>query len=235
MAKSQELFSQCEANLARRQRGELPATQIWLWGQGQSPSLVPFVEKYGVRGAVITAVDLLRGMGKILGWDVVNVAGATGYLDTDYAAKGRAAIEALKQGNHELIVVHVEATDEASHEGDARAKVEALEQIDRHIVGPVHDYLKTLGKYRILICPDHPTFLRTKTHSHGDVPFAMCGTGISPSGATSYDEATARQSGQRVERGHELMSRLIQRLSDRPPAGIEPERGTGHQPTGWSP
>lgn len=209
MDKSRTLFATCEANLSRSQRGELPATQIWLWGQGRTPALVPFAERYGVRGAVITAVDLLRGIGTLLGWDVVNVPGATGYLDTDYAAKGRAAIETLRRDDRDLVVVHVEATDEASHEGDVAAKVEALEQIDRHIVGPVHEFLKSQGEYRLLVCPDHPTFLRTKTHSHGDVPFALCGSGITPGEATVYDESTARAHGGIIDQGHELMSRFI--------------------------
>ncbi|MCA9086840.1 MAG: cofactor-independent phosphoglycerate mutase, partial [Planctomycetaceae bacterium] len=178
MARSRELFENAPANVARRAAGELPATQTWLWGYGQRPALEPFVEKFGVRGAVITAVDLLRGMGRLIGWDVVEVEGATGYLDTDYAAKGRAAIETLRRDDVDFVVVHVEATDEASHEGSTDEKIRAVENIDRHIVGPVHDWLKKQGDYRLLICPDHPTFLRTKTHSHGDCPFAMCGTGV---------------------------------------------------------
>ena len=130
---------------------------------------------------MITAVDLLRGLAELIGWRRIDVPGATGYLDTDYAAKGRYAIEALRETD--LVCVHVEATDEASHEGNAAAKVEALEEIDRHIVGPVWDALRSHGDYRILISPDHPTPLRTKTHSHGDVPFAMAGTGIAPDAA----------------------------------------------------
>ena len=120
---------------------------------------------------MITAVDLLRGLAALIGWQRIDVPGATGYLDTDYAAKGRYAVEALN--DVDLVCVHVEATDEASHEGNAAAKVEALEQIDRHIVGPLHEALKTQGAYRILVSPDHPTPLRTKTHRHGDVPLAI--------------------------------------------------------------
>ncbi|MGH7200747.1 MAG: cofactor-independent phosphoglycerate mutase, partial [Planctomycetaceae bacterium] len=130
----------------------------------------------------------------------------TGYLDTDYAAKGRAAIEALADAD--FVVVHVEATDEASHEGDAQAKVAALERIDGDIVGPLHAHLRSLGAYRLLISPDHPTFLRTKTHSHGDVPFALCGTGIAPDLAERYDELAA--AGSRIAvKGHELMPMLF--------------------------
>jgi 2,3-bisphosphoglycerate-independent phosphoglycerate mutase len=179
-----------------------------LWGEGQAPALRNFRDRFGVQGAVITAVDLLRGLGRLLGWQIVEVPGATGYLDTDYAAKGRYAIETLKSGV-DFIVVHVEATDEASHEGHADEKVKALEQIDQQIVGPVHDYLRSQGDYRILISPDHPTFLRTKTHSHGFTPFTMAGSGLRPSGAQTYDEVAAGQSGVRLPEGWDLMGRFI--------------------------
>lgn len=207
MEKSAELFQACEANQQRAAHGELPATQCWLWGQGSRPALQNFQERYGVRGAVITAVDLLRGIGRLLGWDVIEVEGATGYLDTDYAAKGRAALEVLK--DHDFVVVHVEATDEASHEGDAAEKVKALEEIDEKIVRPVHDYLKSQGDYRLLVCPDHPTFLRTMTHSHGYVPFAMCGKGIAADSATTYNEVSAASTQDTLDAGHELMGRLF--------------------------
>ena len=209
MERSKPLIADCPENRTRAATGSHTATQTWLWGQGQRPALKPFFERFGQRGAVITAVDLLRGLGRLLGWNVIEVAGATGYLDTDYAAKGRAAIQALKDDVTDFIVVHVEATDEASHEGKADEKVRALEQIDQKIVGPLHEYLKSQGDYRLLICPDHPTFLRTKTHSHGDVPFAMCGTGVVPDSANTYDEVTAAQSVIRLERGCELMPLLF--------------------------
>ncbi|MEZ6126198.1 MAG: cofactor-independent phosphoglycerate mutase [Planctomycetaceae bacterium] len=209
MDRSHDLFALAPSNLHRLAQNELPATQIWLWGMGQRPALDPFVDRYGVRGAVITAVDLLRGMGRLIGWEVVEVEGATGYLDTDYAAKGRAAIETLSRDDVDFVVVHVEATDEASHEGDVSAKVAAVESIDRHIVRPVHDWLKQQGDYRLLICPDHPTFLRTRTHSHGDCPFAMCGTGIEADQLTTYDEIAAAASDVRFPEGHELMGMFL--------------------------
>ncbi len=209
MEKSVELFAESKSNQQRADEGELSATQAWLWGQGSRPDFVPFVDRFGVRSAVITAVDLLRGIGTLLGWDIIEVDGATGYLDTDYAAKGRAAMEALN-GDYDFVVVHVEATDEASHEGDAPAKVKALEEIDEKIVGPVHEHLKSLGDYRILVCPDHPTFLRTKTHSHGYVPFTMCGLGVEQSKSESYDEIVAADSGDTIDAGHELMGRFLQ-------------------------
>ena len=170
MSESVALFAEHPVNVARRAAGKPPATNIWLWGLGSTPQLTPFAELYGKQGAMITAVDLLRGLATLIGWRRIEVPGATGYLDTDYAAKGRYAVEALN--DVDLVCVHVEATDEASHEGNAAAKVKALEEIDRHIVGPLHEALKKHGEYRILVTPDHPTPLRTKTHSHGYVPFA---------------------------------------------------------------
>jgi 2,3-bisphosphoglycerate-independent phosphoglycerate mutase len=205
MQRSVPLFASDEANAAR---GESAATQTWLWGLGKRPALTPFQERFGVHSAVITAVDLLRGIGRLLGWDVIEVEGATGYLDTDYAAKGRAGIATLQ--DHDFVVVHVEASDEASHEGDAAAKVEALEKIDADIVGPLHQHLKSQGDYRLLLSPDHPTLLRTKTHAHGYVPVGACGTGIAVDSATTYDDVSAAASDLVFEQGCELMPWFLQ-------------------------
>ncbi|MFN0054314.1 MAG: cofactor-independent phosphoglycerate mutase [Planctomycetales bacterium] len=207
MERSAAVVGAVPENQARRARGEHPATGIWLWGQGQRPALDDFQGRFGKRGAMITAVDLLRGIAALLGWKNIAVPGATGYLDTDYAAKGRYAIAALDDAD--LVIVHVEATDEASHEGDAAAKVQALEEIDRHIVGPVHAHMQSRGDYRLLISPDHPTFLRTKTHSHGYVPFALCGSGIAPDDATAYDEAAAARSSLVFNQGFRLMPHFL--------------------------
>jgi len=199
MEASQPLLESDAENVARA----VPATQAWLWGQGRRPALQPFAQRFGVQGAMITAVDLLRGLANLLGWQNIAVEGATGYLDTNYGNKGRAAVEAL--ATHDLVVVHVEATDEASHEGHARAKVESLEQIDREIVGPLWAHLRQLPAGRLLVSPDHPTFLRTKTHSHGAVPFVVAGTGITPDAASHYDEPTAAASNLSFPQGHLLM------------------------------
>lgn len=207
MGFSRPLFASHPVNIAREEAGQLPATQVWLWGQGKTPSLTSFLELHGKRGTMITAVDLLRGLAALIGWDRIEVPGATGYADTDYAAKGRYAIAALK--TTDIICVHVEATDEASHEGDFRKKIEALEQIDLHIVAPLHAALKTYGDYRILVSPDHPTTCRTKTHSHGHVPFALCGSGVKAAGMPTYDEATAAASEVCFDRGWELMSYFL--------------------------
>ncbi len=145
----------------------------------------------------------MRGVGLLAGWDRIDVPGATGYLDTDYAAKGRYGIEALK--THDIVCVHVEAPDEASHEGRADAKVEALERIDRDIVGPLRNALESYGEYRILISPDHATLLRTRAHDRDWVCWAIAGTGLSGSDRP-YDEVSAREAeGPALEKGFELM------------------------------
>ncbi len=207
MQRSIPILAQSAENQARRAKGELAATQIWLWGQGQRPALENFQQRFGKTGAMITAVDLLRGIATLLGWKNIAVPGATGYLDTDYAAKGQYAIRALEESD--FVVVHVEATDEASHEGKAEAKVEALERIDHDIVGPLHVHLHSHGDYRILVSPDHPTFLRTKTHSHGYVPFAMCGTGVAAGAAQTYDEIAAATSPLVFDKGCDLMPHFL--------------------------
>jgi 2,3-bisphosphoglycerate-independent phosphoglycerate mutase len=202
MGRSCEVLHDHPLNEQRKGRGERPVTQIWLWGLGQAPRLAPFLDVYGKHGAIITAVDLLRGVGAFLGWKRIDVPTATGYLDTDYAAKGRAAIEALK--DYDLVCVHVEATDEASHEGRVDAKVQALEEIDRLVVGPVLEALQQYSQWRILVSPDHPTLLRERVHGRGFVPWCMAGSGLNPSGKP-YDEPSGSNSNLRFERGHELM------------------------------
>jgi 2,3-bisphosphoglycerate-independent phosphoglycerate mutase len=203
MGRSVGLFSDHPVNAARKSAGKMPATNVWLWGLGKTPSLTPFKDLHGKRGKMITAVDLLRGLAALIGWDRIEVPGATGYLDTDYAAKGHYAIEALD--STDIVCVHVEATDEASHEGRADAKIQALEEIDAKIVAPLHAALKKRGDYRILVSPDHPTPIRTKTHSHGFVPFAFCGSGITADSATTYDEPAAGKSSLAFEEGWKLM------------------------------
>jgi 2,3-bisphosphoglycerate-independent phosphoglycerate mutase len=192
---------------SRVAQGKRPANAIWLWGQGKAPALPKFAEMHGLKGAIISAVDLVRGVGVLAGWDRIDVPGATGYLDTDYAAKGRAGVEALK--DHDIVCVHVEAPDEASHEGRADAKVEALERIDRDIVGPLRRALEGYGSWRILISPDHATLLRTRAHDRGWVSWAMAGTGLSGSGRPFDEISAAEVGGPTLERGFELMKRFL--------------------------
>ena len=211
MSHSADWLRDHPVNRARVAAGRRPATHVWLWGVGRAPAFEPFTEKYGMSGTMITAVDLLRGLAALAGWKRLEVPGATGYLDTDYAAKGRAAIAEL--GTADLVCVHVEAPDEASHQGDAAAKVKAIEEIDAKIVGPLAAHLATLGDHRMLVCPDHPTFISTKTHSRGPVPFVMAGSGIAASGQRTYDEAAAAASAARIEPGWRLMGEFLRPTS----------------------
>ncbi|MCA9132947.1 MAG: 2,3-bisphosphoglycerate-independent phosphoglycerate mutase, partial [Planctomycetales bacterium] len=206
MQRSVPLFREHPVNQARLAAGLKPATNIWLWGQGRSPRLPSFEERFGLRGAMITAVDLLRGLAALMGWERLEVEGATGYLDTNYAGKGAAAVQALDR--YDIVCVHVEATDEASHEGRHMEKIRALEEIDRHVVGPVHEKLRSCGDYRLLILPDHATPCATKKHSHGMVPLAVCGSDIAPSQAT-YSENAAAQAGRSFPQGWEMMETFI--------------------------
>ena len=194
-------------NQARVQAGKPPASAIWLWGQGKAPQVPKFEELHGLKGAIISAVDLVRGVGVLAGWTRIDVPGATGYLDTDYAAKGQYAIRAL--ADHDIVCVHVEAPDEASHEGRGDAKVEAIERIDRDIVAPVLESLSKHDRWRILISPDHSTLLKTRAHDRAPVAWAMAGTGLPASGLT-YDEVSAREGGGPfLPQGFRLMGRFL--------------------------
>ncbi|TWU20139.1 cofactor-independent phosphoglycerate mutase [Novipirellula galeiformis] len=207
MSESEELFASHPVNQKRIAEGKRPATHLWLWGLGGAPQLPSFHQRYGINGAMITAVDLLRGIAALVGWPRIEVAGATGYLDTDYEAKGRAAVEALEQ--YDVVCVHIEAPDEASHEGRHDEKIKALQSIDKSIVAPLCEALAKHGDYRILVTPDHPTFCSTKKHTHGMVPLLMAGTGIDADSQTSYDEITAEASGRRFDHGWDLMDAFI--------------------------
>jgi 2,3-bisphosphoglycerate-independent phosphoglycerate mutase len=209
MEASKAILANHPVNQRRVAEGKKPATQIWLWGQGKAPRVQSFRDAYGKSGAIISAVDLVRGVGVLIGWHRIDVPGATGYLDTNYANKGKYAVEAL--GAFDLVCVHVEAPDEASHEGKAAEKVRALEQIDEHIVGPLLDALPRYRDWRILIEPDHRTTLATRAHAHGAVAFAACGTGIAPDAATTYDEPTAATTGLAFDPGWKLMSWFLSR------------------------
>ena len=193
-------------NQARRAAGKRPATHVWLWGAGKAPAMPAFNALHHVSATMITAVDLLRGLASLAGWKRREVVGATGYLDTDYAAKGRAAIEELAVAD--LVCVHIEAPDEASHEGNMAEKIIAIERIDELIVAPLVQHLETCGDYRILICPDHPTFLSTKTHSRGGVPYVLAGNGVAADSAVAYGE-TAAAAGLLFDPGWQLMGAFL--------------------------
>lgn len=194
-------------NKERDKRGDLPANSIWLWGHGKTPKLVPYREKFGLSGAVISAVDLIKGIGCCAGLEVINVPGATGYIDTNYRGKAEAALAALER--HDFVYVHVEAPDEASHSGNLQHKLKAIEDFDRLVVGTVLEGLDRFEDVRLLCCPDHPTPVRLMTHTSDPVPFVVYRHGApSGNGAASYDEATAKATGLVLE-GHRLMELLL--------------------------
>ncbi len=208
MKSSRSLLQEHEVNLGREQRGQPSANMIWLWGEGRPTELEPFADRFGLRGGAISAVNLVRGLAKLIGWQIVEVPGITGYLDTNYAGKGRYAADALNE--IDLVLVHIEAPDEASHEGNARAKIEAIEQIDRHIVGPIMDCGEKTGLLRMLIMPDHITSVKSKRHVRGMVPLALWGEGVDYASGLDYNEAAARQTDLTWEKGSELMGFFLQ-------------------------
>ncbi|HEY7088553.1 MAG TPA: cofactor-independent phosphoglycerate mutase [Tepidisphaeraceae bacterium] len=208
MARSAELFAHHEVNQVRRETRRNMATQVWLWGQGHAPNMPRFVERFGVKsGCMITGVDLLRGLAVLLGWDVKEVAGMTSFHDTNYAGQGAATCEMLDK--YDLVLSHVEAPDEASHQADWKTKVESIEHIDKHVVGPVLEKLRSYPEWRILVMPDHPTNIATRKHGYGWPPFCMAGTAVKSVGQQPYSEKGAAASGLKIERGHELMEYFL--------------------------
>jgi 2,3-bisphosphoglycerate-independent phosphoglycerate mutase len=205
---SQKLFANHPVNVARRQKGLNEATQVWLWGQGHAPAMPTFAERFGVKsGCMITGVDLLRGLAVLLGWDVHEVDGMTSFHDTNYPGQG--ADTAAKLDDYDLVLSHIEAPDEASHQADWKTKVAAIEHIDKHVVGPVLQKMQTYPEWRLLVLPDHPTNIRTRKHGYAPSPFAMAGTGVKPVGGKPYSEPNAQVSGLRLEKGHELMEYFL--------------------------
>lgn len=195
-------------NRARMERDELPANSVWLWGHGKMPKLTSYREKFGLSGAVISAVDLLKGIGVCAGLDVINVPGATGYIDTNYKGKAEAALKAFE--DHDFVYVHVEAPDEASHNGSLQHKIQAIEDFDRLVVGTVLEQAGRFEDLRILCCPDHPTPVALMTHTSDPVPFAIYRTSCKQNnGAVSYDEFQAKGTGLVVKNGHDLMQMLL--------------------------
>lgn len=208
MKQAADVFADHEVNRVRSDLGENPATDIWLWGQGHKPQMDGFRQRFGLSGSVITAVDVMRGLGKLMGLKVIEVEGATGYIDTNYAGKGQAAIDALAAGD-DLVIVHVEAPDEAGHSALLTEKVESVEQIDTHIVGPLLQWMQEQQQWRLMVLPDHPTPIRLRTHVADAVPFALAGTNVVGTLNAPYSEANARRSGFHIDRGHELMEYFL--------------------------
>jgi 2,3-bisphosphoglycerate-independent phosphoglycerate mutase len=207
MARSQQLFVNHDINKVRKDLGENQVSSIWLWGQGRKARMESFKKRFGLKGVSITAVDLVRGISKLIGFDLIEVEGATGFVDTNYEGKGAAAIEALEK--YDLVFVHVEAPDEAGHNGNAEMKKKAVEQIDKYIVGPVYEAISQYDKWKILVAPDHPTPVTSCSHSSEPVPFAISGTGISGVLNESFSESNANKSGFKIENGFELMEYFL--------------------------
>ncbi|MHB1326194.1 MAG: cofactor-independent phosphoglycerate mutase [Thermoleophilia bacterium] len=203
MEESALLLAEHPVNQKRILEGKSPANMIWLWGQGTAPKMPSFHERFGLQGSVISAVDLVKGLGKYAGLEVIEVPGATGWLDTDYAAKARYTLEQLE--SKDFIYVHVEAPDEASHSGDSAAKVEAIEHFDLLLLGSLLEGLKEFPEHRVLILPDHATPLATKTHNAEPVPFLLYDSSSRGEKDQSFDEASASKSNLKFERGWELM------------------------------
>lgn len=208
MEASVEVLADHEINVVRRDLGEKEATMIWLWGQGGRAELPRFCDVWGVRGAVISAVDVVNGFAALAGMQVIKVPGATGYFDTNYEGKARAAVDALSEVD--LVIVHVEATDEAGHMGDAKLKVRAIEDFDSRVVGPVLDGISRYAQWRVLVVPDHATVIgEASPHAHDPVPLAMCGWGITPDDSRAYSEQDAAEGSLRFKKGHELLGEFI--------------------------
>jgi 2,3-bisphosphoglycerate-independent phosphoglycerate mutase len=211
MEASKKVLENHEVNVVRIDLKENPANMIWLWGQGKKPNLPTFPEKYGLQGSVISAVDLIKGFGRILGLEVINVAGATGYYDTDYLAKAKAALKALEK--NDFVFVHVEAPDEAGHNGDLREKITAIERFDQLVVGTILGALKHKENYRILVLPDHATPVSLRTHTADVVCFGIFGKDIVGRGFLNYSEKESLKSELYFDKGHELMDFFIKGAS----------------------
>ncbi len=207
MKKSVELLRDHPVNTERIARGERPVTSIWLWGQGSRPALDNFSEKYGIKGAVVSAVDLIKGIGKCAGMEVIEVDGATGYIDTDFDGKAAAAIKALKTNDY--VYVHLEAPDECGHRREYENKVKAIEMIDEKIVAPLLNALDGEA-FKMLILPDHPTPIATATHSREPVPFLLYDSACAADGADGFTEQTAADTGIFVERGPMLIKMMLE-------------------------
>jgi 2,3-bisphosphoglycerate-independent phosphoglycerate mutase len=208
MEASRSLLAAHEVNQVRIDLKENPANMIWLWGQGTHIHLPTIRERWGLTGAVISAVDLVKGAGRLIGLEVILVPGATGYYDTNYEGKGQAAVESLKK--HNFVFVHVEAADEAGHNGDLQQKILAIERFDRLVVGTIQKGIEDFKEpVRILIIPDHPTPVVKRTHTADPVPFLIWGEGIAPNGAKAFGESYARATGWVVEDASQILPWVV--------------------------
>lgn len=209
MKRSYELLKNHPVNLARIEKGLRPANSIWLWGEGVKANLVNFKEKFNVKASMISAVDLLKGIGKFSGMNIVEVEGATGYIDTNFEGKAQAAINELKNGQ-DFVYIHVEAPDECGHRHEIENKSKSIGLIDKYILGSVTDYLIGTGeRFKVLVTPDHATPLSLKTHTNDPVPFFIYDSEKSFNGVEHFNEKTAKTTGFFIEKGYKLMDEFI--------------------------
>jgi 2,3-bisphosphoglycerate-independent phosphoglycerate mutase len=205
MVRSEAILKDHPVNKKRIAAGKLPATGIWLfWGSGKTPSMPAFKEVYRRNAAVTSAVSLLQGLGKMAGMQILRIPGVTDGPDNDYAGQAQGALEALKR--YDIVIVHVEAPDEAGHAGSAKVKIESIENIDKFVVG---EFRQCHGQIRLLVTPDHPTPVIKRTHTNDPVPFLLWGHGIAANGAGRLTENEANRTGLLVNPGHRLMQRLL--------------------------
>jgi len=206
MLASEDVLWEHPINIARRERGEIPATMAWLfWGSGRILDMPAFKRVYGVETALTSSIDLLRGMGHMMGMDILDIPGVTDGLDNDFQAQVSGALEALEK--HDLVIIHIEAPDEAGHAGSIENKVEAIQRVDREVVSRLRSFEP--GNLRLLIMPDHPTPIKVRTHVAEPVPFILWGEGFAPNGAKAFTEAEAKKTGLFIEKGYNIMGRLI--------------------------
>jgi 2,3-bisphosphoglycerate-independent phosphoglycerate mutase len=212
MKKSYDILKDHPVNIERRKKGLNEANSIWLWGEGRKPALQNFLEKNGVKGCIVSAVDLLKGIGICADMQTPEVEGSTGYLDTNFEGKANAGIEAFKNGC-DLVYLHIEAPDECGHRGEAENKVKAIELIEERTLKLMLSYLENCGDdYRILIMPDHPTPLEIMTHSSEPVPYLLYDSSKNLGGVEAFTEREAAATGNFVEHGPDIMEKLLQKL-----------------------
>lgn len=207
MEASKEILANQEINQVRLDLKENPGNMIWLWGQGTQLKIPTFQDRWKLTGSVISAVDLVKGAGRLAGLEVLEVPGATGYYDTNYQGKAEYGLKSLKK--HDFVFIHVEAADEAGHNGDLRQKITAIENFDKRVVGTILEKARTFKEARILVIPDHPTPVEKRTHTSDPVPFLIWGSGISAGATQTFGESSARESGWRVEEGFDILPKLL--------------------------